>query len=38
MILDQGRIVEEGARAELAADASSRFAGLLRGGLDEVLA
>ena len=38
MILDQGRIVEEGPRAELAADPDSRFAGLLRAGLEEALA
>jgi ATP-binding cassette subfamily B protein len=38
MILDQGRIVEEGPRAELAADSGSRFARLLRAGLEEVLA
>ena len=38
MILGHGRIVEEGARADLAADPNSRFAGLLRTGLEEVLA
>ena len=38
MILDQGRIVEHGERAVLAADPDSRFARLLRDGLEEVLA
>ena len=38
MILDRGRIVEDGVRAELAADPTSGFAGLLRDGLEEVLA
>jgi ATP-binding cassette subfamily B protein len=38
MILDHGRIVEDGVRADLAADPGSRFAGLLRAGLEEVLA
>ena len=38
MILEQGRIVEEGLRAELAADTGSRFAGLLRAGIEEALA
>jgi ATP-binding cassette, subfamily B, bacterial len=38
MILDQGRIVEAGDRAALAADPNSRFATLLRTGLEEVLA
>ncbi len=38
MILEAGRVVESGARAGLAADAGSRFAGLLRAGLEEVLA
>jgi ATP-binding cassette, subfamily B, bacterial len=37
-ILEAGRLVEHGPRAELAADATSRFAGLLRAGLPEVLA
>jgi ABC-type multidrug transport system fused ATPase/permease subunit len=37
MILDGGRIVEHGPRAALAADPESRFAGLLRLGLEEVL-
>jgi ATP-binding cassette subfamily B protein len=35
MILDQGRIVEQGPRAALAADPGSRFAQLLRTGLEE---
>ncbi|HEX3917971.1 MAG TPA: ABC transporter ATP-binding protein [Caulobacteraceae bacterium] len=38
MILEAGRIVEEGERAALAADPTSRFARLLRTGLEEVLA
>ncbi len=38
LIMEAGRIVEFGARAELAADAGSRFAGLLRSGIEEVLA
>jgi ATP-binding cassette subfamily B protein len=38
VILDEGRIVEHGQRAALAADPASRFARLLRSGLDEVLA
>ena len=38
MILDLGRIQEHGARQALAADPSSRFSGLLRTGMDEVLA
>jgi ATP-binding cassette subfamily B protein len=38
MILDEGRIVEAGDRAALAADPASRFAALLRTGLEEVLA
>lgn len=38
MILDDGRIIEHGERAALAADAGSRFASLLRTGLEEVLA
>jgi len=38
MILDHGRIVEHGDRAALAADPASRFSGLLRAGLEEVLA
>jgi ATP-binding cassette subfamily B protein len=33
-VLDHGRVVEHGPRAELAADESSRFAALLRAGLD----
>ena len=38
MILEHGRIVEHGPNATLAADADSRFAGLLRMGLEEALA
>lgn len=38
MIVEAGRILEEGARAALAADPDSRFAGLLRAGLEEALA
>jgi ABC-type multidrug transport system fused ATPase/permease subunit len=38
MILDEGRIAEYGERALLAADDGSRFAALLRTGLEEALA
>lgn len=38
LILENGAVLEQGARAALAADPSSRFASLLRTGLDEVLA
>jgi ABC-type multidrug transport system fused ATPase/permease subunit len=38
MVLEAGRIVEHGKRAELAANPGSRFAGLLRTGLEEALA
>ena len=38
MIIEGGRVQEHGQRAGLAADASSRFAGLLRTGLEEVMA
>jgi len=38
LILEEGRVVEYGPREELAADPQSRFAGLLRTGLEEVLA
>ena len=38
MILEDGRIVESGQREWLAQDSESRFAGLLRTGLEEVLA
>lgn len=34
LILEQGRVVEYGARARLAADPGSRFAGLLRAGAE----
>jgi ATP-binding cassette, subfamily B, bacterial len=37
LILENGRVVEYGARADLAADASSRFARLLQTGLQEAL-
>ncbi|MBM3932794.1 MAG: ABC transporter ATP-binding protein [SAR202 cluster bacterium] len=37
MVLEQGRIVEHGDRRALAADPSSRFARLLKTGLEEVL-
>lgn len=38
LILDAGRVVEWGERTALAADPASRFSGLLRTGMDEVLA
>jgi len=38
LILDEGRVVEHGPRAALASDPSSRFAQLLRTGLEQVLA
>jgi ATP-binding cassette subfamily B protein len=38
MILEAGRVTESGPRATLAADPASRFASLLRTGLEEVLA
>jgi ATP-binding cassette subfamily B protein len=37
LILDEGRIVEEGKREDLAANPASRFSGLLRTGLEEAL-
>lgn len=37
LILDEGRIVEQGQRAALAQDPSSRFSRLLRTGLEQVL-
>jgi ABC-type multidrug transport system fused ATPase/permease subunit len=37
VILDEGKIMERGARARLAADPASHFAHLLRTGLEEVL-
>jgi len=37
LILEHGRIVEHGSREKLAADTHSRFAGLRRAGLGEVL-
>jgi len=38
LILEQGRVVEYGARAALAADPGSRYSRLLQTGLEEVLA
>ncbi len=38
LILDDGRVVEQGSRVALATDPSSRFAALLRTGLEQVLA
>ena len=38
LVMEDGRVVEFGDRATLAADDTSRFAGLLRTGLAEVLA
>lgn len=38
LILEDGRVVEYGARTELSADPASRFYRLLRTGLEEVLA
>jgi len=38
LILEDGHVAEHGARAVLAADESSRFAGLLRTGMEELLA
>ena len=38
LILEKGRIVEFGARRDLAADKGSRFATLLRTGMEELLA
>ena len=38
MILDEGRVIEQGDRIRLATDPRSRFHGLLRTGLEEVLA
>ncbi|HEV8340543.1 MAG TPA: ABC transporter ATP-binding protein [bacterium] len=37
LILDEGRVIEQGARETLARDEESRFAALLRMGLEEVL-
>ena len=37
LILDEGRAIEEGDRAALAADPGSRFSQLLRAGMQEVL-
>ncbi len=37
MIMDNGQVVEYGERERLARDAESRFAGLLRRGLEEVV-
>lgn len=38
LILENGRVVEYGSRRELALDGGSRYAGLLRVGLEEALA
>lgn len=38
LVLDEGRVVEHGPRETLAADPNSRFATLLRTGLEELLA
>ena len=38
LILEDGHVVEHGPRASLAADESSRFSGLLRTGIEELLA
>ena len=38
LIMEAGRVVEYGARASLAENPASRFAGLLRTGLEEALA
>jgi ATP-binding cassette subfamily B protein len=38
LILDQGRVIEQGAREHLVRDEHSRFAALLRVGLEDVLA
>ena len=38
VILEEGRVQEQGLRVELAADSNSRYASLLRTGLEEVLA
>ena len=38
LILENGRVVEYGAREELARDPNSRFYSLLQTGLEEVLA
>jgi ATP-binding cassette subfamily B protein len=37
LILDQGRVIEQGAREHLVRDEGSRFAALLRVGMEEVL-
>lgn len=38
VILEEGRVVEQGPRTDLAADPSSRFAQLLRRGMEDALA
>ncbi len=38
MILEDGRVLEQGSREQLAADPSTRFHSLLQTGLEEVLA
>ena len=37
LILEAGRVVEQGPRAQLALDGQSAYAGLLRTGMEEVL-
>jgi ABC-type multidrug transport system fused ATPase/permease subunit len=37
LVMEDGRVAESGERARLAADPESRFAGLLRAGVEEVL-
>jgi ATP-binding cassette, subfamily B, bacterial len=38
LILEEGRVIEYGSRVDLAADPSSHYAGLLKTGLEEVMA
>ncbi len=38
MIIEQGQVQEYGDRETLAADSGSRFSGLIRTGLEEMLA
>ena len=38
MVLDSGRVVEHGERAELASDPGSRYRHLLRTGMEEAMA
>ena len=37
LVMEDGRVAESGERVRLAADPGSRFAGLLRAGVEEVL-